>query len=78
MVPVDLAFTIEDAAGASVSASSDTLGTERFGKARAADVHFDVPVAKLRPGPYLLQVRAVAGKTTTTREIRLTVKSRQM
>jgi VWFA-related protein len=75
LVPAGLAVTIEDATGESVTVSSETLGAERFGKGRAADVRFDVPLAKLSPGPYLLHIQAVAGRATRTREIRLTVKS---
>jgi hypothetical protein len=59
----------------SAFASLETLDGERFGQARAADVRFDVPVAKLAPGPCLLSVETVAGKTTKGREIRLAVKS---
>ena len=75
IVPVGVAIKIVDATGASAFASSQTLGGERFGLARAADVRFDVPVAKLAPGPYLLSVEAVAGKATTRREIRVAVRS---
>jgi VWFA-related protein len=78
LVPVDPAVSLEDVTGASVIVSSETLGAERFGKSRAADVRFDVPLATLSPGPYLLQIQAVAGKVTRTRAIRLTVKNRQM
>ena len=76
IVPVDVAIKIVDATGASAFASLETLGGERFGKARAADVRFDVPVAKLAPGAYLLSVETVAGEATKRREIRLAVKSR--
>ena len=74
-VPVGVAITIVDGTGASAFASSQALGGERFGRARAANVRFDVPVAKLAPGPYLLSVEAVAGKATTRREIRVAVRS---
>jgi hypothetical protein len=76
IVEVGVAIKIVDATGASAYASSETHGRERFGKARAADVRFDVPVAKLAPGPYLMIVEAVAGEATTKREIRLAVRSR--
>jgi hypothetical protein len=64
----------QDAAGASEFASVETLGGERLGRVRAAEVRFGVPVAKRAPGPYPLSVEAVAGKATKRREIRLTVK----
>jgi hypothetical protein len=78
LATVGVVVRIEDVTGASVIVSSETLGAERFGNARAADVRFDVPLAKLSPGPHLLHIQAVAGRATRTREIRLTVKGRQM
>jgi len=75
IVPVDVAIKIVDATGASAFASLETLGGERFGKMRAADVRFDVPVAKFAPGAYLLTIETVAGTATKRREIRLAVKS---
>jgi VWFA-related protein len=53
--------------------SKQTLEPERF-TARAADVRFDLPVASLKPGPYLLTLEATLGKTTARRDVRFEIR----
>jgi hypothetical protein len=39
---------------------AETIGADRFGAAdRAADYRFDLPIAKLKPGPYDLTFDAI-------------------
>jgi VWFA-related protein len=53
---------------------SSTLGPESFGGLRSADYRFDLPLARLEPGPYLFTVEAVAGRQSVRRDVRLTIK----
>ena len=75
VVPVAVAITVIDAAGASAFQLLRTLDEESFGRSRAADVRFELPVSELGPGPYLLRVEASAGKGRATREVRFAVGS---
>jgi VWFA-related protein len=50
-----------------------TLETARF-TARAADVNFELPIASLKPGPYLLTLEAMLGKTTARRDVRFEIR----
>jgi VWFA-related protein len=42
--------------------------------ARAADVNFEVPIASLKPGPYLLTLEATLGKATARRDVRFEIR----
>jgi VWFA-related protein len=50
------------------------VGSNQFTPARSFDYPFEVPVARLEPGEYLLRVDAVAGKATARRDARFTVR----
>lgn len=50
------------------------LDPARFDPARAADYQFDLPVARLPPGEYLLRIEAVANKETAERSVRFRVR----
>jgi len=49
------------------------LEPARFGSSRSADVPFQLPLARLGAGEYLLSVEAVAGKNAARREVRFSV-----
>ncbi len=49
---------------------TDTLPAARFGPRRAADVLLEIPVARFKPGPHLLTIRAARGGKTTSRSSR--------
>ncbi len=52
----------------------DELPEERFATGRAADYRLDLPLGRLEPGDYLLQVDAVAGERKSSRDARFTVR----
>ncbi len=55
--------------------TTETIGVDRFNAtARAADQSFDVPLARLAPGNYVLAFEATLDKTTARRDVRFTVK----
>ena len=73
-VPVDMRLRILGAATPAVVDESMTLDATRFGARRAADCPFQLPLAKLVEGEYLLTIEAVAGKNTARREVRFGVR----
>jgi hypothetical protein len=52
---------------------SAVLEPTHFGRARAADVTFAVPVVRLAPGEYVLTFEAAMGKDTARRSVRFAV-----
>jgi hypothetical protein len=54
--------SVVDAAGTSVMSGTAPLTTTLFGKLRAADCSFELPLSRLAPGEYLLSVEIIAGK----------------
>jgi VWFA-related protein len=51
-----------------------TLDGDRFTTDRGADHRIDLPIARLRPGQYLLRIEAALGTRRAQREMRFTVK----
>ncbi len=51
-----------------------TLGADRFGAQRSADHRIDLPLDRLGPGRYLLQVEATAGIHRVQRDVRIAVR----
>jgi hypothetical protein len=74
VAPVTVAIRIVDAKGTAVFDRSDAMGADRFGQSRAGDLRFDVPIAQLPRGPYLLTVEAALGKAAAKREVRFAVR----
>jgi hypothetical protein len=72
--PVQLAVTMTDSAGVKLIERHDTLAADRFAKDRTAGTRIAVPVANLRPGPYLLTIEAAQQKTSVQRQVRFTVR----
>jgi VWFA-related protein len=58
LAPVTMAVRIVDGLDGAVLGAVDTIGPDRFSPARAADYHFELPIARLAPGPYLLTFEA--------------------
>jgi VWFA-related protein len=74
VVAATVTVRMVDAQGASVFETTEAVGPERFGAARAADLRFDVPTAQLRRGPYLLTVEANISKASARRKVRFAVR----
>jgi VWFA-related protein len=74
LTPVTMTARIVDGRGATVFDTTETIGADRFAPARAADYRFDVPLTQLKPGLYLLTIRAAQGKRTASRDVRFTVR----
>ena len=71
---VTVASRIVDGTGAAVVDKTETLGPERFATARSADYGFEMPVARLTPGVYLLTIEARSGTDRARRDVRFTVR----
>jgi len=65
---------IVDAAGKTVFATEETLGPDRFTKARAADYLLDVLIGRLQRGPHLLTIEARLGDKIVRRDVRFEVR----
>jgi len=72
--PVQLAVTVTNSAGVKLIERHDTLAADRFTKDRTAGTLLAVPVANLRPGPYLLTIEAAQQKISVRRQVRFTVR----
>ena len=71
-VPVTLALRLTNAQGATVQEGTETIPVASFEATHTAEYTFEVPVANLPPGEYLLTVKASAGASTATRQLRYT------
>jgi len=74
LAPVTVAIRILDAQGAAPIEQTDTLGAGAFGRLRAADEKFALPLSRLTPGEYLFTIEASHGSTTARRDVRFRVK----
>ena len=74
IAPVPLHVRIVNDQDAEVLDTTETLAATRFSTQRAADYRLDLPLAKLAPGRYLLTFDTTMGKTTTRREVRISVR----
>jgi hypothetical protein len=64
---------VTDANGAEVVARTDEVSARAFGTDRAADYTYELPLATLRPGSFLLTIEAKLGAIVTTRHVRFSV-----
>jgi VWFA-related protein len=69
LVPVSVTTRIVDERATTMSQRRIEIGVDQF-RSRAADVPFDVPVASLAPGPYLLDVDIEATGSARQRQTR--------
>jgi hypothetical protein len=67
VTPVTVDLGIQDAQGTAVFESREIIAPDRFTADRAADVRVDLPLARLRPGPYLVTIAARAGDRAPVR-----------
>jgi hypothetical protein len=54
--------------------AAETLAAGRFDALRAVDHRFNLPLADLPPGPYLLTIEATTGKASARRDVRFVVR----
>jgi hypothetical protein len=71
-VPVTLMLHLANAQGATVQEGTELIPAAAFGTTHTADHTFEIPVAALPPGEYLLTVKASVGKASATRQLRYT------
>jgi hypothetical protein len=74
LASASLTTRIVDATDKVIVEQQDTLGTDRFSEVRSADVRFNLPVAQLLSGEYLLSFQVTQGKETARRDVRFSVK----
>jgi VWFA-related protein len=70
--PVTIALRLTNALDATIQEGSETIPAASFDATHTADHTFEIPVANLPPGEYLLTVNASAGAATATRQLRYT------
>ena len=73
LASVTVRARILDAQNTAVLDADRTLAAALFEGHRAADYYLDLPVANLKPGPYLLTLEATMGKRRERRDVRFTV-----
>jgi hypothetical protein len=59
--------SLVNAVGHPIFETSAPLASALFGRLRASDCSFDLPLARLTPGRYLLTVQVASGKLTVKR-----------
>jgi hypothetical protein len=69
---VTLVLRLANAQGATIQEGTETIPAASFEASHTAEHTFEVPVANLPPGEYLLTVKASAGASTATRQLRYT------
>ncbi len=69
-----ISVKVTDDRGAVVFDTGETLAPDRFARGRAADYRIELPLARLRTGPYLLTVEAARPGARVRREIRFAVR----
>jgi VWFA-related protein len=75
IVPASVSVRLVDRADAPVLQTTDALGVEKFdATTRAADYRFQIPVAQLASGPYLLSFEIKAGGASVARHVRFSVR----
>jgi hypothetical protein len=65
--------SLVDAAGQAVFSGRAPLTTTLFGKLRASDCSFDLPLSGLRAGQYLVSVTVTSGKDQVQRAVKFSV-----
>lgn len=73
-VTASLTAAVLDSSDKVVTEHTTSIESGRFEPVRAADFHFELPLANLVPGNYLLRLDATAGLNTTTRGARFSVR----
>jgi hypothetical protein len=71
---VEVAAHLVDATGLDVSSATSAVAAEAFAKTRGADYSYDLRLASLAPGAYLLTIEARLGSVTSRRDVRFLVR----
>jgi hypothetical protein len=71
---VDITARLTDATGAEVTSKTDAVAPARFGTTRSADYTYELPLATLMPGAYLLTIEARLGAVTVRRDVRFSLR----
>jgi len=71
-LPVTLSLRLANARGMAIQEGTETIPAPSFGGRHTAEHAFEVPIANLPPGEYLLTVSASTGSATATRQLRYT------
>jgi hypothetical protein len=69
---VTLTLHLANVQGATIQEGTERVSAAAFGAAHTAEHIFEIPVASLVPGEYLLTVRVSAGEASATRQLRYT------
>jgi hypothetical protein len=72
--PVVVTTRVVDGRDTNVFSTTETLGQDRFGPARAADYRLTLPVSSLAKGPHLVTIIATRGTLTARRDVRITLR----
>ena len=67
---VDVTVRLMDATGAEVVSRTDAIAPARFVARRSADYTYELPLATLTPGAYLLTIESRLGSITVRRDVR--------
>ena len=67
---VDVTVRLMDATGAEVVSRTDAVAPARFVARRSADYTYELPLATLTPGAYLLTIESRLGSITVRRDVR--------
>jgi VWFA-related protein len=73
LAPATIVMTIRTATNEMVFNKSQPLGSDEFGADRALDYRFEIPMARLKPGPHLLTIE-VTGPASARRDVRFDVR----
>jgi VWFA-related protein len=73
-VDVVFAATILDATGRTVASESRAIPAVSFADARGVEHRYNLPLAALPAGEYLLQFEATGGKAQATRQVRFSIR----
>ena len=75
LVPASVSVRLVDGHDTPVVVATDAIPVDRFDQTtRAADYRFQIPVAQLASGPYLLSFEVKAGAASVTRHVRFSVR----
>jgi VWFA-related protein len=72
--PVTLVTRVLSRDGTAMLNDTQAMGTERFSDGGHADYRFDLSVARLVPGEYLLTIQATAGRHEQQRDVRFSIR----
>jgi VWFA-related protein len=74
IAPVGVTVEVTDAHGAVVTSRTDAIAAGAFSSRRSTDYTYDLPVARLAAGTYLMTIEARLGDITSRRDVRFSVR----